>query len=229
MITLNILIVDDEKGSRDLISHCLENLGHHTESAEDADAAIAKITTRRYDAIITDKRMPDHGEEDEAAGLHVLKFAAENSPESQVIITTGYPDIEDAVNAMQKGAFDYLVKPFPLPRLEAIIQRLITFKSFLDPRGMIESYRSLRQEMLRGLKSSTLSSEEGQNLLVSVAEKIDEIFQARKRLENIIFDQRDSMAQIAMYTAMLNEELGEAPPRAAELLQQIALIADRRL
>ena len=229
MSQLRILVVDDEKEPRELLSHFLGELGHQIDSAEDADSAIAKIAAVDYDAVLTDKRMPDSGGPGEAAGLRVLKFSAENAPETQVIITTGYPDLEDAVSAMQKGAFDYLVKPFPLERLEAIIERLITLKSFLDPQGMLAAYRGLRQEMLSGLKASSLGNREGHALLLSIEEKIDEVFHARKRLENIIFDQRDSLAQIAMYAAMLHERLDKAPPGVTELLEKISLIADHRL
>lgn len=230
MLQTSILVVEDDKNARESLEAFLSDLGHRVETACDADSAIAKIRTLSFDIIVTDKNMPDSKGADSEAGLHVLRFAAENSPETQVIIATGYASLENAIESMKKGAFDYLTKPFTLDRLESVIARVNTYRSFINSQQAISSYRNLHREVLDILEKTSLKEKDRLRLLRMIEDRIDDFFKTQKRFENIIIDQRDSLANIAMFAAMLGEKLADAAdPEITELLAKITRIADRRL
>ncbi len=230
MTETRILVVDDEAGPRESLEAFLTDLDYQVETAVDATTAIEKIRKTSFDIIITDKNMPDTQGSVGDAGMHVLKFATENSPETQVIITTGFASLENAIKAMKMGAFDYLIKPFSLANLETIIERIITYRSFINAPQAFSNYRSLHNEILESMEQSTLSEEGRNTLLRAIEEQIDDSFKVRKRLENIIIEQRDSLATIAMHAAILHEKLTPVhDSESADLLAKISYIADRRL
>lgn len=147
-----------------------------------------------------------------------------------MIITTGFATLDSAIQAMKLGAFDYLTKPFSLDKLEAIIERISTYRSFINSSQAISSYHNLHNEILQILEKTILNEEDRLQLLRTLEQRIDEFFNLRKRLENIIIEQRDSLANIAMHAAILGEKLGEnRDDEADELLTKIARIAERRL
>ena len=100
-----ILLVDDEHSILDTIGPLLEVKGYGVTSVDNGKAAIELVAKRNFDLVITDLVM------DEPDGIEVLKNTKELSPETMVIILTGYGDMESAIKAFRLGADDYLVKP----------------------------------------------------------------------------------------------------------------------
>ncbi|MCF6179304.1 MAG: response regulator, partial [Geopsychrobacter sp.] len=176
MSQTSILVVDDEQGPRESLEAFLLDLDFQVETAIDVQTAIEHIRQNSFDIIITDKNMPNGEGQTDEAGIQVLKFAAENSPETQVIVTTGYANLENAIQAMKIGAFDYLIKPFSLDRLEEIIERILTYKAFINSPQTIHSYRSLHNEILAVLELTRLTEEERHKLLRELENKIDDFF-----------------------------------------------------
>ncbi|HUT76693.1 MAG TPA: sigma-54 dependent transcriptional regulator, partial [Polyangia bacterium] len=101
-----ILIVDDQKNMRTTLAIMLRGAGHDVAEAKDGSDACAAIEDETYDLVITDIRM---GKVD---GIAVLRHARENTPLTDVIVMTAYGTIENAVEAMRLGAWDYIQKPF---------------------------------------------------------------------------------------------------------------------
>jgi two-component system response regulator HydG len=126
-----VLVVDDQKNMRATTAILLRQAGHQVAEAEDGAAAIQRLGSENFDVVLTDLRM---GAVD---GLEVLRGALESAPSTQVIVMTAFGTIESAVEAMRRGAYDYLAKPFKgeelLLRVEKAIEkrRLLGEMSFL--------------------------------------------------------------------------------------------------
>ncbi len=101
-----VLIVDDERSMRIVLSTFLKRKGVQVAEASGFSEALKKIQQERYDVVITDLKMDDGG------GVDVLRAVKRLTPATPVIILTGYATIPSAVETMKLGAFDYLTKPF---------------------------------------------------------------------------------------------------------------------
>jgi len=112
-----ILIIDDEVIMRNFLVEALKRKGFEAIAAENGVKALQLIKEQSFDLIITDMKMPG------ITGLEVLKSAKEISPRILVIVMTAFGTIENAVEAMQSGAFHYLIKPFSLESLMATIEK----------------------------------------------------------------------------------------------------------
>jgi DNA-binding NtrC family response regulator len=109
---LNVLVVDDEPGFRNLLRWELESLGIVVETAENGAEAIRKAAEKDFDVIVTDITMP------EMDGLKLLESIKKTSPQTEVIVATGFGAVETAVYAMKKGAYDFVLKPYDLEYLK---------------------------------------------------------------------------------------------------------------
>lgn len=112
-----ILIVDDEPLIRYFLRDALQKKNYETYLAEDGEEAIQLLHKETFDLIFTDVKMPRKD------GIEVLKAAKKEQPSAPVIVMTAYGSIENAVDAIKKGAFHYLIKPFSLETLEALLER----------------------------------------------------------------------------------------------------------
>jgi two-component system response regulator HydG len=101
-----LLVVDDQRNMRTTLAMMLRGAGHDVDEAENGEVAVERLTTEVYDLVLTDLKM---GSTD---GLDVLRAAKEVSQLTEVIVMTAYGTIENAVEAMRIGAYDYLQKPF---------------------------------------------------------------------------------------------------------------------
>ncbi len=108
----NILVVEDEDIMREALVDWFSGEGHKVDSAVDGDKALERLKLEDYDSMIIDLKLPGRD------GLSVLREVKGKNPKAKVIIITAYPSIETAVEAMRRGAIDYLPKPFELNRLE---------------------------------------------------------------------------------------------------------------
>ena len=112
-----ILVVDDEPRSVKLLRLRLEEMGHTLASAGSLAGAKALLSAELFDLIITDVRLPD------GIGTDLVAFAKQQSSAISVIVITAYGTIEDAVTAMQAGAFDFVQKPFELEAMALLVER----------------------------------------------------------------------------------------------------------
>ncbi|MFQ5500498.1 MAG: sigma-54-dependent transcriptional regulator [Candidatus Zixiibacteriota bacterium] len=114
----HILVVDDEPKMTSLICGCLEDAGHKVHTTVKPAEAIDLIGKHSFDLVITDLSMP------EISGMEVLDRALEKDG-TEVVMMTAYGSAETAVEAMKKGAADYLLKPFSLDELELLVGKLV--------------------------------------------------------------------------------------------------------
>ncbi|MBD3414525.1 MAG: response regulator [Candidatus Aminicenantes bacterium] len=113
----SIVIIDDEESMRDSCRMILDKDGFLTETAEDGEKGLSKIKEMKPDIVLIDLKMPGIG------GLDVLEKVNDISPDTIPIVITGYATVESAVEAMKKGAYDFLPKPFTPEQLRVIIKR----------------------------------------------------------------------------------------------------------
>jgi DNA-binding NtrC family response regulator len=99
------LVVDDEIGICRTLEAFLTKEGHDVATANQGGIALSLISEKDFDIVITDLRLPD------MSGLDILTHAKNKSSSTQVIVITGFATIETAVEAIKKGAYDYLTKP----------------------------------------------------------------------------------------------------------------------
>ncbi len=115
----NVLVVDDEPKMTALICGALEDAGHKVSTTTSSSQALELIKEHSFDVVITDLSMP------EVSGIVVLEKALEKEG-TEVIMMTAYGTAQTAVEAMKKGAADYLLKPFPLDELQMLVRRLVS-------------------------------------------------------------------------------------------------------
>jgi DNA-binding NtrC family response regulator len=119
-----ILIVDDEPLFATPLKRALEHAGFGVRYAENGSAAMEAVHEEQFDILLEDLHLPDAG------GLDVLREILAKHPECKALVMTGFGTIENAVEAMKIGAFDFLTKPFPLEALLAKLQRVLDLRQF---------------------------------------------------------------------------------------------------
>lgn len=110
---MDLLLVEDDEEFRQMVRRWMERQQHHVEGVSTATAALERAAQRRFDVALIDLRLPDR------SGVELQQHLQSVSPETEVIILTGAATVATAVEALKGGAFDYLIKPFPLAELEA--------------------------------------------------------------------------------------------------------------
>ena len=125
-----VLIVDDEEQMRELLAKVLEKNCYQVTTAGDGGQALALLEKEPMDLVVTDVRMPG------LDGMEALRAIKELSPEIVVIIMTAFGSIDQAVQAVKEGAYDYINKPFKIDEI------LLTFKKALDERRLRHELRT---------------------------------------------------------------------------------------
>lgn len=142
----SILIVDDEKAIRKTLGEILSFEGFTIDEAADGVEAIKKIKENNYDCVICDIKMP------KMDGIEVLEQSMECKPDVPFIVISGHGNIETAVDAVKKGAYDYISKPPDLNRL------LITLRNAMDKKSLVTETKQLRKRIA---KTSPMIGESG--------------------------------------------------------------------
>ncbi len=128
------MIIDDEEAMRDGCQQILTKHGYRTETAKNGSIGLKKIEEMKPDAVLIDLKMPG------ISGMDILEKLPELDPDIIPIVITGYATVESAVEAMKRGAFDFLPKPFTPDELRVIIRR------GLERKRLIQEAARLREE-----------------------------------------------------------------------------------
>ena len=143
---MEILLVEDERTLAIPLADALRDAGHAVTLMHDGAAALAWLSERRCDLVVTDVRLPG------ADGLQVLERARHQDPPADVIVMTGYASVEQAVGAMRGGAFGYLQKPFPS---DALLSQVARVDEMRRMRAELERLRSGGDEDDLGLTGTS--------------------------------------------------------------------------
>ncbi len=133
MIPEPILLVDDEGIVRSTLREALAKNGYAVEEAESGEAALAMVAKKHYPVILTDLKMPG------ISGLELLGSIKEKDPASLCVIITGFATMDSAIEALKKGAYDFIKKPFQTLELEVILDRAMDHARLLKK---VENYQA---------------------------------------------------------------------------------------
>ncbi len=205
-----VLVIDDELGIREGCKRALTSQGFTVDVAQDGLDGLAKIKANGYDVILLDIMMPGIG------GIELLSLIREHDPEAVCIIITGYGTVQVAVNAIKRGAYDFLTKPFTVDDL------LLAVSHGLEHRRLL-----LEEQRLKALEAETQQ-------LAYEKRKLEEVEKAKATFIRLVTHELQApIAAIQGYLQLIldgyvepekqREVLEKASARAQE---QMALIAD---
>ena len=117
----DILIIDDEADIRELVAGILQDEGYETRTARDSDSALNAIASRRPNLLFLDIWLQGS----KLDGLQLLDSVKEQHPELPVVMISGHGNIETAVSAIKRGAYDFIEKPFKADRLVLVANRAL--------------------------------------------------------------------------------------------------------
>jgi response regulator RpfG family c-di-GMP phosphodiesterase len=183
-----VLVVDDEKFIRDILADFLGMEGYLVRTAEDGAAALIELEKGAYDLVISDLKMPKMG------GIELLAQVSRQSPNALTVIMTGFGTVETAIDAMKRGAYDYILKPFKVEevlhvvhrgldkqRLAAENMRLKEALSLYKVSEAIQSSLSL-EEVLSTLVTTALDELEGDVVTVFLRDADGQLFERQRVL-----------------------------------------------
>ncbi len=179
---MKILCVDDDRTTLTLITRSLERICPEDEilSASCGEDAIQMLEHNKVELLITDLVMPG------ASGMDVLEKSKAVRPETEVIMVTAYSSVESAVEAMQKGARDYLPKPI---NLDLLIEKVENLKEFLLSRREVNDYRYamtiIEDDVYRTAEASDRKLSEHRSALAKIESIVDGALSPEGKLEQI--------------------------------------------
>lgn len=136
----NILIIDDEKSIRKTLSEILSYEGYKIDEAGDGEEGLKKYSEKSYDVVLCDIKMP------KMDGIEFLDKSKLVNPDVPVIMISGHGNVDTAVEAVKKGAYDYISKPPDLNRL------LITLRNALDKQSLVTETKVLKRKVSKALE-----------------------------------------------------------------------------
>jgi DNA-binding NtrC family response regulator len=142
-----ILVVDDEHFIRDLLCDFFSKCEYSVVTAPDGESGIAECRASRFDAALVDLKMPDQ------TGTDVLAELRSIDPTLPVIIMTGYPTIDASIEAIRRGAHDFVVKPFRLQDLKERVDRAIRTRSIARDIDELRARMASIEDELREYRS----------------------------------------------------------------------------
>jgi DNA-binding NtrC family response regulator len=158
---IRILVADDERTLCTGLQEALQREGYTVDAVHDGAAALRLIGEQLYNLVVTDVRMP------QVDGLQLLREARKKSRDTQFIVMTAYGTVENAVEAMREGAYDYLLKPVDVKRLRAVVVKA------MELQAVVAENSELRERLRKRSEPSLLVGEsEPVRRLVRMAEEV---------------------------------------------------------
>lgn len=140
----SILIVDDDTFMRELLGESLQETEYRVETAVDGKDALHKLSLHEYQVALIDLSLED------MSGLDIVDTLIDGSPDTRIIIMTGYPSIQSAIDALRRGAQDYIIKPFKMPEIQAAVARSLRVQKLeVEVRALRRRVREQEQEISR--------------------------------------------------------------------------------
>jgi DNA-binding NtrC family response regulator len=159
----NLLIIDDEQSQRELLSGYLKKKGFNVYTADSGSVGIKIVNENSVDIIFSDYKMP------KMTGLEVLEKVLKINPEISFVIITAYGTVENAVNAMRVGAYDYISKPVDLDELDLLIERIIERKNLKSENQFLKTQLQEKHNL-----TSVISQSSAMDEVLSVASRAAE-------------------------------------------------------
>jgi len=195
MNAARILIVEDELIARENLDHILRKEGYYTVAVDGGQAAFQKLEKGEFDLVLTDLRMQ------QVDGLQVLERTKELNPDTEVIMITGYATVPSAVEAMQKGAYHYLPKPYNIEEVRILVRKA------LEKRRLALEVRDLKRQV---------QSQKGVPLIIGKSPQVEAL--------------KEAISQVAPTeaTVLILGETGTGKELVAKAIHRLSPRADKR-
>lgn len=154
----NILVIDDERSIRNTLKDILEYENHHVDLAADGKEGLELIGQNHYEIILCDIKMPEFD------GMEVLEQFISDGHDTPFIMISGHGNIDTAVDAIKKGAYDFIEKPLDLNRL------LVTIKNALDKKDLVQETKRLKKKI--GQKYEIVGESEAIKKVMGMVDKV---------------------------------------------------------
>src|SRR5512138_70384 len=141
----HLLIVEDETPLRQAVAEQLTDRGYRVDQADSGEAAITKLAEFAYDIIITDLRLPG------VDGSAVVEAAVERYPDIIAIVITGYGTVKDAVDAIKRGARDFVSKPFQIDELLHVLDSALEQRRLRSENAYLRAQLEERYRFEQGI------------------------------------------------------------------------------
>jgi putative nucleotidyltransferase with HDIG domain len=165
---IRVMVIDDDDTVREVLSEVLTRRGWDVDAYASAESALAAMESKSYDVALADINMPG------LSGMDFLQMARESHPEVPVVMITGYPSIDKAVEAMKTGASDFIAKPFKSEELEIIVRKAVgsskVVSNGVEPRTRARAIGKLPEAARRRLEDKIKEL----SILHTIAETLDE-------------------------------------------------------
>lgn len=156
----DILIIDDEKPIRNALKEILEYEKFKVDEAEDGPSGLQKVKKNKYDIILCDIKMP------KMDGIELLEKIIEEGIETPVIMISGHGNIETAVEALKKGAYDFIQKPLDLNRI------LVTIRNAMEKKDLVQETKVLKQKISKSKSFKIIGKSKE---IMEIKEMIDKV------------------------------------------------------
>ncbi len=164
-----VLVVDDERDICRALEFLLNNEGYSVTIAYSGEDAVERMKKEHFDIVLTDLKM------EKLDGMAVLEKVKELSPDTQVLLMTAFASVESAVEAMKKGASDYIVKPFLNEEIRLTVRRV------LEQKRLIEENKALKQQLSQkstGCKEFFVDSE----IMLNIFETLEKVIPTKSNI-----------------------------------------------
>ena len=204
-----ILVIDDELIVHQSVSRILSEEGYLVDSALRVDEALDRLKQTTYDLVLTDLMIPDK------SGMEAVKAVAQDYPDVGVVMFTGYPNVDSAVESMKLGSLDYLPKPFTPDELIQVVKRS------LDKVQRTRQVRELEQ-LYEEAEKSIQSSLELKEILQTINENVVKLFKVKGSSLLLLNKKRqtlDLVSSAGLSEAYLSKGLIDATQSVPEVLE----------
>ncbi|MDH4317416.1 MAG: response regulator, partial [Desulfobulbaceae bacterium] len=164
--TARILIIDDEAIALQNLIHVLGKEGYEVVGSQNSTDALEQLKTTSYDLVLTDLKM------EKVDGMEILKCTKEHSPDTEVIMITGYATVSSAIEAMKLGAYHYIAKPFKLDEVRKVVrealekvnlkrensQLKVQLSAFTNDSGILTSNKKMKSILTLSAQAATSDS-----------------------------------------------------------------------
>ena len=157
-----ILIVDDDKSIRYSLKRMMEGT-FSVQTAQNGEEALEHFRGHPPDLVIMDIKMPGR------SGIDILKEMKSFDPKSLVILMTAFGTTETAIEAMKYGAFDYILKPFPIPQMKGLVEKALSLRRLMKEEVILPRMEGVRKRAGTGSSGSSLKMQEIYKMIGQVA------------------------------------------------------------
>lgn len=202
-----VLVIDDEKGLRDMLSYALGREGYEVLVAENGEVGVEKVKQEEVNVVVTDIKMPGMD------GVAVLKKIKQMNENVEVIVATGYGSMETAIESLRNGAYDYINKPFNIDELISLISKAIERQQMKSQLVSLQELDKMKDEFI-----AAISHELKSPLMVinGVLELLTSENEDKEKAVEYKYDEN---------TKKLLEMIGKQTKRIKELIENLLDIA----